>query len=345
MRAYNIAKVGKKIQEHPFITAGIVFTLLAIIAFVVSVVKFGWDWTGFSSGASVVIKISTSKGATTATEVDPTKTLWDWLGLLAVLAIPIVVGFGAAWFTAKQGQVSEASNTDNQRENALQTYIDKMSELLIEKHLRQPQSEDEIRNVARVRTLTVLSRLDGKRKRSIIQFLEESQLIELINLSGADLSETLLVGSNLNKVNLSRANLSKTDLTGATLIGANLSFTNLQKADLSEADLSDANLAAANLSFARMMGTKLVRVKLMGTYMGNANMYNADLSDANLAKAKLSFPLMGGASIDVEGANLKDADLTNAVLKGAIVTEASQLKVAKSLKGATMPDGVIHTQR
>ncbi len=32
------------------------------------------------------------------------KTLWDWLQLLGVLAIPIVVGFGAAWFTRIQQQ-------------------------------------------------------------------------------------------------------------------------------------------------------------------------------------------------------------------------------------------------
>jgi hypothetical protein len=60
------------------------------------------------------------------------KTLWDWLGLLAVLAIPVVVGFGAAWFTAQQGKVSAEQNTDNQHETALQAYIDKMSELLLE---------------------------------------------------------------------------------------------------------------------------------------------------------------------------------------------------------------------
>src|SRR5260221_11928300 len=73
------------------------------------------------------------------------KTLWDWLGLLAALAIPVVVGFGAAWFTAQQGKVSDRENTDNQRQVALQAYIDKMSELLLEKQLRRSQPEDEVR--------------------------------------------------------------------------------------------------------------------------------------------------------------------------------------------------------
>ena len=56
------------------------------------------------------------------------KTLWDWLQLLAALAIPVVVGFGAVWFTSRQGKVADAENKDNQHETALQSYIDKMSE-------------------------------------------------------------------------------------------------------------------------------------------------------------------------------------------------------------------------
>ena len=52
------------------------------------------------------------------------KSLWDWLNLLGVLAIPAVVGLGAAWYTTQQGKVSDRENTDNQRETALQTGLD-----------------------------------------------------------------------------------------------------------------------------------------------------------------------------------------------------------------------------
>ena len=70
--------------------------------------------------------------------------------------------------------MADAENTDNQRETAFQAYIDKMSELLLHEKLRDSTEEDEVRNVARVRTLTVLPRLDGKRKGSVLQFLYES---------------------------------------------------------------------------------------------------------------------------------------------------------------------------
>ena len=44
---------------------------------------------------------------------------------------------------------------------------------------------------------------------------------------------------------------------------------------------------------------------------------------------------------DLSGVNLSGADFREANLYGAKVTE-EQLKLARSLKGATMPDGTIY---
>jgi hypothetical protein len=73
--------------------------------------------------------------------------------------------------------VSDRENTDNQREAALQAYLDKMSELLLEKHLRDLAEEDEVWKIARIRTLTVLRKLDGERKGDVIKYLQEAGLI------------------------------------------------------------------------------------------------------------------------------------------------------------------------
>ena len=219
----------RKIKQHPFITTGILVAIGAVIAFIFAVRTFGWDWTGFTAGASKVTITSTSKETTTATELQPARTLWDWLGLLAALAIPVVVGLGAAWFTAQQGKVSDRENTDNQRETALQAYIDTMSELLLHEKLRDSAEEDEVRKIARVRTLMILPRLDAYRKRFVLQFLYESGLIDkgkcIVDLSGA---------------NLTGAKLWLADLRGANLSGANLSGANLREADLGGANLKDA---------------------------------------------------------------------------------------------------------
>jgi hypothetical protein len=166
----------QKIKQHPFITVGIVVTIFALIVFTLAVSKFGWDWTGFTGGESKITITSTSKGITTAKEFQPAKAFWEWMGLLAVLAIPVVVGFGAAWFTAQQAKVSDRKNTDNQREAALQAYIDKMAELLLKEGLRTSKPNDEVRNILRARTLTTLSSLDRRRQSNLIHFLSDANL-------------------------------------------------------------------------------------------------------------------------------------------------------------------------
>src|SRR5258708_24088891 len=66
------------------------------------------------------------------------KTVWDWLNLLAVLAIPVAVALGTAWFTKKQVQASEAGNKNNQRKATLQANIDNISNLQLAQNLRNP---------------------------------------------------------------------------------------------------------------------------------------------------------------------------------------------------------------
>ena len=181
---------------------------------------FQWDWTGFNR---------------------PSKTLWDWLQLLGVLAVPIVVGFGAVWFTTRQGKVADAENKDNQREAMLQKYIDSMSELLLHEKLRDSAEEDEVRKIARVRTLTVLRGLDEERQGSVLRFLQEAGLIckdkRIIDLTGASLGWASLVAFDLHDA----------DLRGAYLWGANLEGADLRGANLLEAKLGGAKVTEEQL--------------------------------------------------------------------------------------------------
>src|SRR5579859_6039567 len=160
-----------------------------------------WSWTGFAG-----------------------KTLWDWLQLLFV---PILLAIGGAWFTNRQTQESNIENKDNQRETALQAYLDNMSELLLHEKLHTTEGNAEVeeaQKIARIRTLTVLPRLDDARKRNVLQFLYESGLIEMVNSSGAshnpivDLQSADFRGAYLTAISLPGA-----DLRGANFEGANLS--------------------------------------------------------------------------------------------------------------------------
>jgi len=62
------------------------------------------------------------------------------------------------------------------QDDAVQAYLDQMSDLLLDeaRPLRQSAEGDEVRSLARARTLTVLSRLGGVLKGNVVQFLYES---------------------------------------------------------------------------------------------------------------------------------------------------------------------------
>jgi len=311
------------------IITGVVIVVLCVIAvFLLAESMSGWDWTwtGFTGGESKITITSTPQGTTIAKELQPAKSLWDWLQLFIV---PVVLAIAGFWLNQMQkereqkaieerAKIEREIAVDYQREAALQAYINNISELLLEKHLGKLAEDgtstgdgisileyEQVREIARVRTLTVLPRLDKDRKRSVVQFLHESGLINrdksIVELREADLSEACLYVANQSNKSLWIARLSGADLSEAKLYRADLRNADLSEADLSEADLSEAKLYRADLR-------------------------NADLSKADLSKADLS-----------------KADLSKADLRGATVT-IEQLQKAKSLEAATMPDGTIHPQ-
>src|SRR5829696_6736617 len=138
----------------------------------------------------------------------------------------------------------EARDLEKQRaqDDASQAYLDQMSLLLLDKDrpLRQSIEGDEVRTLARARTLTVLPRLDGAEKANVVQFLYESDLIT---------KDTFLV--DLHQSDLRKAGLSGANLRNSILSRAYLTSANLNEADLSEADLRGAYLKGANLSDAK----------------------------------------------------------------------------------------------
>lgn len=307
----------------------VILSLIVIIligVFIFAGYWFNWSWTGFN--ASIIPQ---------GQQYQPGKTLWDWLNLLGVLAIPIVAGFGVAWFTHaqqerdqqlaflqakneqeaadKRAQIERELADSNRQETALQEYLTRMSELLFEKNLRASKPGDEVRIVARAYTVTVLYTLDNSRKGRVLQFLSEANLIngstdtviiylEKVHLDGSDLKGIFLHGVNLSRANLNNAQLHRAILTGATLELINLKGADLSNADLIRADLSHADLSGSNLSNAILIG---------------ASLSGAILTDANL----------------------QGAELGSAHLQGAKVTP-EQLKTAKSLEHATLPDGSKH---
>ena len=120
------------------------------------------------------------------------KTLWDWMQLLIV---PFALAIIAVVFQRVNIRTEQQIALDKQREDLLQAYLDRMSELLLKENLLQSAPNSKERNVARVRTVTVLVQLDVKRIEYVFAFLRESGLMSnkpsssIVSLSQADLSK------------------------------------------------------------------------------------------------------------------------------------------------------------
>ena len=307
----------------------IVLIILIILGYI-----FNWDWTGLNATDVT----STPQKPTSILVYQPGKTLWDWLQLLIIPAVLAVAGYvinltisrGEQEATEqrakserkaakKRAKTEREIAKDNQREAALKAYINEMSELLLEKNLRESTVTDEVRTIARIRTLTVLPRLDGKRKRNLLQFLYDAGLIDrkhqIIDISDADLSDADLRGvilyrdkwiidNSLNKKSFTKveADLSGVDLRNANLNGANLNGVKLGAANETQL-IIELDYYNNGTNIASLRGAKLVHARLCGADLGGVDLHGADLSQAILGGAYLMLA-------DLSEANLHGADLS-----------------------------------
>jgi uncharacterized protein YjbI with pentapeptide repeats len=354
----------ENLRDRPLAVLG---AAAVVVAAVVVLIRVGqhYQWTGF--GESVRPKADNQ-------EIQPRKTLWDWLQLFIV---PLALAAIGLWFSAQQDAHQQEIEKDRAKSDrhieeqraqdaALQAYLDQMSQLMLEGNLRRSKESSEVRTLARARTQTVLERLNSRRKGSVVQFLYEASLLNKEN-PVVSLSDVRLSGANLSHLELSDANLSEAELKGANLSDVNLSDANLSEAKLKGANLGDANLSDANLSDAKLDGADLSLAILPGADLSGAALKGAILSDAILSGAKLEGAVLSLANLrradlsgaDIEGgtflfdadlrrAELNDANLKGAYLRGANLREAEGVtqeqleKQAETLEGATMPDGSIH---
>jgi uncharacterized protein YjbI with pentapeptide repeats len=310
-----------------------------VIVVLLTLIRLGYryEWTGFSE---------TSRPKDEMRDIQPRKTLWDWMQLLFVPVMLAILAGGLTWWQTSSERarlVEEAAHQEELRaqNTAVQDYLDQMTTLMLEDHLRNSVVNSEVRNIAQARTSAVLRAVEPENQRTLLQFLSDARLIQRVD-------------ENLPIISLDRVDLSDTDLRDIALSGADLRFadlrladlpTDLSRADLRGVNLNGADLEGANLSNAnlgtffphdgyprgvKLSGANLSGANLSGAFLGDAGLYDANLSDANLSGA-----FLGNAHLT--GADLSGADLSGADLRASVTEE--QLEAAKTLEGATMPNG------
>jgi uncharacterized protein YjbI with pentapeptide repeats len=274
------------------------------------------------------------------------------VGSLTALAAIVNASISRGNLQHAREALREQGDREEQRaqDDALQDYFKQMGELLTDHELKEAQPESAVSLLARAQTLTVLGRVDARRKRDLLLFLYGAGLISkenIVNLYGADLSGAHLSGADLEGADLRGAILSSAHLRDAKLRGANLSSATLYEANLAVAKLPDANLSSAILGSADLGSADLSSANLSSAHLLDADLMGAHLSGADLRgailfAADLSHATLRGANLTVATlsyANLLDANLTDANLTGAKGWTEAQLRATKSLEDATMPDG------
>jgi putative effector of murein hydrolase LrgA (UPF0299 family) len=196
------------------------------------------------------------------------RKLWDWQDLLFVpITVALIASLITLYQSTRQQKVENHRAKEARELEALQSerditqaYLEDMGTFMLERDLRTADENDDVRLLARARTLSVLDSVSGDRKVRVLEFMSETQLIQfrshdrppIISLKFANLRETHLV----NRFILSNTDLDRVELTDAKLTGAKLTDATLTKADLRGANLSGTDLSGANLSGADLSGAK-----------------------------------------------------------------------------------------
>jgi type II secretory pathway pseudopilin PulG len=160
-----------------------------------------------------------------------------------IASITAAVGLANLRLTRKNLEQQRELEAERAQGTALQTYYEQMGKLLTEQELRTTENQ-EVRELARAQTLTLLRDLDARRKGSVMVFLKSAGLIETehptIVLADADLRKADLREADLREADLEQTYLREADLRGAILWHANLRY-----ADLKGAKVTKRQLAAA----------------------------------------------------------------------------------------------------
>ena len=160
----------------------IVVGIAAVVGGIWAGYRYAPDWTGFGEYQTPADP-----------DIERARRLWDWLELLIV---PFVLALGVWWLDRRQKKTErefEQARLEKDREIArekrqdatLEAYFDRMTVLLLEEGLGDPDASEKVKKIARTRTRVVLRRLDGKRNGHIIRFLLEAGLLSADDPIGA----------------------------------------------------------------------------------------------------------------------------------------------------------------
>jgi uncharacterized protein YjbI with pentapeptide repeats len=278
----------------------------------------------------------TIKKASNETKINPNHRIW--LKLMLTALIPLMIGVFTIVSTLLQYKLSsQQRNQDKsdsllfrqqserhadslQKETVLVTYLNDVSKLLM------LENETKIFVHIRTKTLTSLRQIDSERRKNLLLFLYESELIyqkpeqqisSLLKLDGADFNGIHFEHTIENHCSFTRLYLHNVYLSNSTFIKCYIDRANFSRSVM------------YNVMFCESM---LIRTSFKWALLDNASFYRTKLTTMNFCGASLAGSRFTGTTWSNAG-----VDFTNTNLTGAILSN-EQLKNS-TLFNCILPNG------
>jgi uncharacterized protein YjbI with pentapeptide repeats len=245
-------------------------------------------------------------------EVQPSKTVWDFLQLLIVpiMLVAIALAFNAAQSSREQrhsdAQIrADRTSAEAAREDAtLDAYFGRMSDLMLDKRLLSSKPGSAVRQVARTETLASLRRLNGARKAQVVQFLFEAGLIQIRFRPSVRPVLGQISDWTIPRVSLEGADLRGADFRGATFFGTDVHHKvrlngDLRAAHFDGAWISLVTFAGANLEGATFDRASIDQTSFEHSHLANASFRGSDLEDLDFFRANLAGTRFDHASFGI----------------------------------------------
>lgn len=292
----------QQIKKHPVTTVLIALLAVVILLIILSILGYIFNWDWTGLNGYKNISTATTSPPKITTTVTYQPRKTLW-DWLQLLIIPAVLAVAGYAINLTISRAEQAAT--KQRDTTERAIAqDNLREALLQAYIDNMSDLLLIHNLRESKPEDEARNVATARTFTVLRRLDAVRKGSVLWF----LYESGLIDVAFDKgiIDLSEADLREAYLREASLSGVDLHYACLSKADLSGAFLSEANLVGVNLE--------------------GADLREADLCEANLCAAILN-------DVYLDRANLKDATgITNEELE----------KQAKSLKGATMPDGSTH---
>lgn len=245
-------------------------------------------------------------------------SVFRWMKLLFALATPLAVGIFTIVTTIHNQRIAELDRNqdheqtkDDQQETVYTNYINDISKFVNEKTYT-----DKNGLYIRTKTLAALRKLDSERKKQMLLFLKDSELLDTayFSLSGSDFSEIHLNGNEIFQCQFLRSSFYQMNFHRSSFI--NCYFHRVQ---FQESDFREVQFINCSFNYCQFDQINFQNFILKNSYIRNSSWIDSSLMNS-----------------DLTGTSFIETNFINSNLFEAILPDQQSISIQNSI----LPNGV-----